>query len=174
MVGSGYLSAFSCGWMAAISAPAPPTGADRRRDLQVFDGMVGERRDDRRQSRGELELTTLLMMMRFMLPTTVCGLGPRRRAPRRRKNGARTLRMAMPVKVMSSTMAPSTDSSAKPWQLSKTQLEMVMFLKPPLVSVPSLMRPVPHGPFGRFDWLPRAVEHRAKFEIASDVAVGDG
>ena len=24
MVGSGYLSAFSCGWIAAISAPAPP------------------------------------------------------------------------------------------------------------------------------------------------------
>ena len=95
-----------------------------------------------------LELTTLLMTMRFIVPTTVCGLGPRRRAPRRRKKGALTLRMVMPVKVMSSTIAPSTDSSAKPRQLSKTQLEMVMFLNPPLVSVPSLMRPVPTRPLG--------------------------
>ena len=82
--------------------------------------------------------------------------------------------MAMPVKVMSSTIAPSTDSSAKPWQLSKTQLEMVMFLKPPLDSVPSLMRPVPTRPFGISIALPGAVEHGAKLVDAGDVAVGDG
>ena len=71
-------------------------------------------------------------------------------------------------------MAPSTVSSAKPRQPSNTQLEMVMFLKPPLDSVPHLMRPVPTRPLGsagqRFQ---RAVEHRAEFVDAGDVAVGD-
>ena len=83
--------------------------------------------------------------------------------------------MAMPVKVMSSTIAPSTDSSAKPWQLSKTQLEMVMFLKPPLDSVPSLMRPVPHVRFGLMVigfQVPSSTD--AEFVIAGNVAVGDG
>ena len=50
--------------------------------------------------------------------------------------------MVIPVKVMSSQTAPSTVSSAKPRQLSKTQFEMVMFLKPPLDSVPNLIRPM--------------------------------
>ena len=52
-------------------------------------------------------------------------------------------RMVMLVIAMSSSSAPSTVSSARPWQPSKTQLETVMFLKPPFDSVPSLMRPVP-------------------------------
>ena len=36
----------------------------------------------------------------------------------------------------------STDSRARPRQKSNTQLETVMFLNPPLDSVPNLMRPV--------------------------------
>ena len=48
--------------------------------------------------------------------------------------------------VMSSKMAPSTVSSAKPWHFSKTQFDIVMFLNPPFDSVPNLMRPVPQPP----------------------------
>ena len=48
-------------------------------------------------------------MMRFMRADDGCGLGPRMRAPRRRKNGALDVsRIVMLLKVMSSTMAPST------------------------------------------------------------------
>ena len=42
----------------------------------------------------------------------------------------------------SGTGRQTTLSSAKPRQLSKTQLPMVMFLKPPFDSVPHLIRPV--------------------------------
>ena len=51
-------------------------------------------------------------------------------------------RMVMLVMLMSSSNAPSTDSSASPWQPSKTQLEIAMLRKPPFDSVPHLMRPV--------------------------------
>ena len=63
----------------------------------------------------------------------------------------------------------------EPRQPSKTQLEMVMFLKPPLDSVPSLMRPCADAAFGHLrDLLEGAVEDRAEFVDAGDVAVGDG
>ena len=51
-------------------------------------------------------------------------------------------RMEMFEMVMSSQRAPSSLSSAMPSHSSKTQLEMVMFLKPPFDSVPHLIRPV--------------------------------
>ena len=74
------------------------------------------------------ELVTLLMSTRLMEPTTVSGLGPRSRAPSRRNNGAVfTLRIAIPVKVLSSTIAQPTLSSATPRQLSTTQFEIVTF-----------------------------------------------
>ena len=50
-------------------------------------------------------------------------------------------RIVMLLMETSSSDPPSTSSSASPWQKSKTQLEMVMFLNPPLDSVPNLMRP---------------------------------
>src|SRR5579883_642667 len=42
----------------------------------------------------------------------------------------------------SSSRAPSTVSSARPWHPSNTQLEIVILRKPPFDSVPNLMRPV--------------------------------
>ena len=80
--------------------------------------------------------------------------------------------MVMLVMAMSSSRAPSTVSSARPWQPSKTQLETVMFLKPPFDSVPNLMRPVPCC--RPVEMLEGAVEQRAEFIDAGDVAVGDG
>jgi hypothetical protein len=44
--------------------------------------------------------------------------------------------------VTSSSAPPSTVSIASPRERTKTQLEMLMFLKPPFDSVPTLMRPV--------------------------------
>jgi hypothetical protein len=44
--------------------------------------------------------------------------------------------------VTSSSKAPSTVSNARPRQYSKTQLVMVIFLKPPLDSVPNFILPV--------------------------------
>src|SRR5580698_8697385 len=82
------------------------------------------------------------MITRFSMPTGTPA-GPRIRLPRRRNNGVLVQsRIVTPVKVISSRSAPSTLSSAKPRQPSKTQLEMVMFLKPPFDSVPHLIRPV--------------------------------
>jgi hypothetical protein len=84
----------------------------------------------------------LLISTRLSLPigNTV---GPRMRAPRRKKIGAlRMSRMVIPTTVMSSMIPPSTVSSARPRQLSKMQLLMAMFLNPPFDSVPNLMRPV--------------------------------
>src|SRR4051812_36522850 len=52
------------------------------------------------------------------------------------------LRIVMLSIVTSSSSAPSTDSSARPQQYSNTQFEIVMFLNPPLDSVPNLIRPV--------------------------------
>src|SRR5215469_6854290 len=51
-------------------------------------------------------------------------------------------RIVRPVKVTSSRRPPSTLSRAIPLQPSNTQFETVMFLKPPLDSVPNLIRPV--------------------------------
>src|ERR1700731_2692557 len=81
-------------------------------------------------------------MIRFSVPTGTPD-GPRIRRPRRKNIGvlAQSL-IVTPVKVMSSRIAPSTVSNAKPRQPSNTQLEIVMFLKPPFDSVPHLMRPV--------------------------------
>ena len=74
---------------------------------------------------------------------------------------------------MSSTSAPSSDSRANPWQLSKTQLEMAMLRKPPLDSVPSLMRPVA-GQWGS-GWSFQEPSRTEPSSIAAgDVAVGDG
>ena len=50
-------------------------------------------------------------------------------------------RIVMLLIVTSSRFAPSTVSSARPWLPSNVQLVIVMFLKPPLLSVPNLMRP---------------------------------
>ena len=89
-----------------------------------------------------LRTTTLLMLTRRIAPTGGSS-GPRRRLPRRMKIGElQTSRMVMLEIVTSSMIAPSTLSIARPRQSSKTQLEIVMFLKPPLDSVPNLMRPV--------------------------------
>ena len=85
-------------------------------------------------------------------------------------------RMVMLETVMSSSSAPSTVSRARPWQPSKTQLEMVMLMNPPLDSVPHLMRPVP-------PILPRSVVPSNFLKVpsrtvprvaAGDEAVGDG
>ena len=82
------------------------------------------------------------MITRRNVPTATPS-GPRMRLPRRRKIGALMMsRIEMLVTVTSSRIAPSTDSSANPWQPSKTQLEMVMLRNPPFDSVPNLMRPV--------------------------------
>jgi len=50
--------------------------------------------------------------------------------------------MARLVIVMSSMNPPSTLSRARPRLYSNTQFEIVTFRKPPLDSVPYLMRPV--------------------------------
>ena len=108
------------------------------------------------------ELTILLRITRRITPG-LASRGPLIRVPRRKNSGAlRMSRMVMPVKVMSSTIAPSSVSSAKPWQLSKTQLEMVMLRKPPFDSVPNLMRPVDGEPVfsGRFH-VPSSTEPSA-------------
>src|ERR1700722_3444367 len=55
-------------------------------------------------------------------------------------------RMVILLTATSSSGPPSTVSSASPRQLSKTQLLILIFLKPPLDSVPNLIRPV--GPSG--------------------------
>ena len=89
-----------------------------------------------------LEQTMLLMITRRMTPTGTPS-GPRMRLPSRMKMGEfETSRMLMLVMVTSSSNPPSTDSRARPRQKSNTQLETVMFLNPPLDSVPNLMRPV--------------------------------
>src|SRR3954453_24216448 len=93
---------------------------------------------------GAFQHTTLLMMTRRSVPTLVESSGPRRREPRRMKIGELPMsRMVMLVIATSSSNAPSTDSNASPRQYEKVQLEIVMFLKPPLDSVPNLIRPVP-------------------------------
>ena len=68
--------------------------------------------------------------------------------------------------VMFSMMPPSTSSSARPRQPRKVQLATVTLRKPPLASVPNLIRPVPRGR------LHRAVEQRAFLE-AGHLAVHD-
>ena len=84
----------------------------------------------------------LLISTRRSVPIAA-SFGPRIREPSRRNIGACVMsRIVMLLNVMSSTIAPSTVSSAKPRQLSKTQFEMVMLRKPPFDSVPHLMRPV--------------------------------
>jgi len=73
----------------------------------------------------------LLMMTRFRVPMGLPS-GARMRSPNRRKMGALMMsRIEMLVTVMSSRMAPSTVSSARPWQPSNTQFEMVILRKPP-------------------------------------------
>ena len=85
----------------------------------------------------------LLMITRFSVPIGLPS-GARMRLPNRMKMGALMMsRIEMLVTVMSSSMAPSTVSSASPWHPSNTQFEMVMLRKPPSDSVPNLMRPVP-------------------------------
>ncbi len=76
-----------------------------------------------------------------------CPSGLRMRAPRRRKIGALTIfLMVILLITMSSRWPPSTVSSASPRQCSKIQLVRTMLRKPPLLSVPNLMRPV------RYPW----------------------
>jgi hypothetical protein len=86
----------------------------------------------------------MILLMRTLLNVpTLVPAGPRNLAPSLRKNGAlRMSRMVTPAKVMSSIGPPSTVSSAKPRQVSNTQLVIVMFLNPPFDSVPHLIRPV--------------------------------
>ena len=87
-----------------------------------------------------------LIRIRFMVPMGVPS-GLRIRAPRRRKIGALTIfLMVILLITMSSRWPPSTVSSASPRQCSKIQLVRTMLRKPPLLSVPSLMRPV------RYPW----------------------
>src|ERR1700756_1914404 len=110
----------------------------------------------------ELELTTLLIITRFSVPTGTPA-GPRMRLPSRRNSGVLVQsRMVTPVKVISSSRAPSTLSSANPRHPSKTQFEMVMFLNPPFDSVPHLMRPVGFNlePAGHRFQVPSSIEPR--------------
>ena len=101
----------------------------------------------------EFEHTRLSMITRFSVPTGV-PCGARMRLPSRMKIGALTMsRIEMLVMVTSSSSAPSTDSSASPWQPSKTQLEIVMLRKPPFDSVPNLMRPGMRHPHFRAERL---------------------
>ena len=56
---------------------------------------------------------------------------------------------------MSSTMAPSAVSRAMPFEPSMTQFEIEMLRKPPLDSVPHLMRPLCGAmPSGNFFHVP--------------------
>src|SRR6185312_6259356 len=88
------------------------------------------------------ELTMLLTNIRFITPGVI-PCGPRILDPSRKNKGeCTTPRIVMLVIAMSSTCAPSTVSSAKPRQLSKMQLEIVIFLQPPLDSVPHLILPI--------------------------------
>ena len=84
----------------------------------------------------------LLKITRRNAPTAI-PRGPRKRAPRRKKIGEPLMsRMVMLLNDTSSSNAPSTLSKAIPLHPSKTQLLTVMFLNPPLDSVPNLTRPV--------------------------------
>src|ERR1017187_7499793 len=90
----------------------------------------------------DLYETTLLMMTRLRLPISRPA-GARILAPRRMNKGAFVhSRMVTPVIVMSFRSPPSTVSNASPPEISKTQLEIVMFLNPALDSVPHLILPV--------------------------------
>src|SRR5579884_3369676 len=112
----------------------------------------------------------LLTCTRRNRPTAV-PRGPRKRAPRRRNSGAEViLRIVTLVTAMFSSSAPSTLSSARPWQPSKRQLAMVMFSKPPFDSVPHLIRPVR----ARRERLEGPVQHRSHLKAAADEAIGDG
>jgi len=85
---------------------------------------------------------TSLMLIRRSFPISRSA-GPRIRAPIRRKNGVfDTSRTVMLLIVMSSSSPPSTVSSARPRQRSKIMFEIAMLRKPPLDSVPNLIRPV--------------------------------
>src|SRR5215469_6790127 len=89
-----------------------------------------------------LEEKMFEMFKRRMLPKGTPS-GPRIRDPSRRKIGDATVpRMVMFEMVTSSICAPSTLRIVIPMQPSKTQFEIVMFLKPPFDSVPNLMRPL--------------------------------
>ena len=113
------------------------------------------------------------MMIRFKVPTGTPA-GPRMRLARRRNNGVLVQsRMVTPLKVISSSKAPSTLSSAKPRQPSKTQFEMVMFLNPPFDSVPHLMRPVGATLKSAGQRLKRAVQHGPQHVGAGNIAVGN-
>src|SRR5213076_3264955 len=82
------------------------------------------------------------MLTRLNAPIGV-PCGPRIRLPSLRKKGELLMsRIVMLLIVTSSSNPPSTVSSASPRQYSKTQFEIVIFLNPPLDSVPNLMRPV--------------------------------
>ncbi len=84
------------------------------------------------------------------------------------------LRIAMLLKTMSSTMAPSAVSSAKPLQLSKTQFDMVMLRNPPFDSVPHLMRPVARPANDERHRLPRSIQYRADLVVAGDETIRNG
>src|SRR5215469_5518722 len=88
-----------------------------------------------------LEDTMFEILTRRMVPTGTPA-GPRIRDPRRRKMGEATVpRIVTFEMVTSSICAPSTLRMVIPMQPSKTQFEIVIFLKPPFDSVPNLMRP---------------------------------
>jgi len=82
------------------------------------------------------------METRRSAPTGVPA-GPRIRLASRRKIGAfDTSRIVTFDTVTSSSVAPSTVSSASPRERTNTTFEMVMLRNAPFDSVPSLMRPV--------------------------------
>src|ERR1035441_1782986 len=96
--------------------------------------------------------------------------GPLILLPSRRNNGVLVQsRIVMPDNIMPSITAPSELSRANPLLPSKTQLEMAIFLKPPLDSVPSLMLPLnSSGKYGTtLDCLTLSGDHR--FHVPSSM-----
>ena len=114
------------------------------------------------------------MLTRRIDPTAVPS-GARIRLPSRRKIGALEISRIVIFEIaMSSMCAPSTDSSARPRDRSKTTFEIVIFRKSPSDSVPILMRPVGPSRSGRlFDGpLVSAVHQRADI-VSAHQAVRD-
>ena len=93
--------------------------------------------------RGSASYTTRLLMLTRRIDPTAVPSGARIRLPSRMKIGALEISRIVIFEIaMSSMCAPSTDSSARPRDRSKTTFEIVIFRKSPSDSVPILMRPV--------------------------------
>src|SRR5581483_9762149 len=126
-----------------VFSPAACMHKDQVADLHVFNGMPGNSRQNQTHARRIRRTDRGNVAQNHPPDRAYCNARRRILAPSRTKIGASTVsRMLIFVHVTSSITAPSTLSMLNPRQPSKTQLETVMFLKPPLDSVPNLIRPV--------------------------------